>query len=99
MQSYLRVITLDLKPSNLSWSMVFAKLLCRNILPYYAMFIHLFVVKLVRIYLSTLKDYLKEVSRYKYFRKLAGNILTLKRFSIKLSKMLVGNLLTFRQLV
>ena len=42
--------------------------------------------------------YLKGVSHYKYFRQLVGNILTLKRFFIKLIKILVGNPLTFRKL-
>ena len=36
--------------------------------------------------------------RVKYFRQLAGNILTLKRFSIKLPTILMGNTLIFRQL-
>ena len=37
-------------------------------------------------------------NNYKYFRQVAGNILTLKLFSIKLTTILVGNPLTFRQL-
>ena len=41
---------------------------------------------------------LKGVSHYKYFRHLAVHILTLKRFSIKLTIIVVGNPLTFRQL-
>ena len=36
----------------------------------------------------------KGVSHYTYFRQVAGNILTLKRFSIKLTTILVGNPLT-----
>ena len=36
--------------------------------------------------------------RFKYFRQFGGNILTLKRFSIKLTTILVGNPLTFQQL-
>ena len=43
--------------------------------------------------------FLKGVSHYKYFRQLTGNILTLKRFSIKLTTILVRNTFTFRQLV
>ena len=37
-------------------------------------------------------------AHHKYCRKLAGNIVTLKRFSIKLTTILVGYPLTFRQL-
>ena len=35
---------------------------------------------------------------YKYFRQLAGNIYILKQFSIKLTKIVVGYPLNFRQL-
>ena len=47
---------------------------------------------------TTLKLHVKVVFQYKYFRQVAGNILTLKRFSIKLTKIVVGNLLTFGQI-
>ena len=41
---------------------------------------------------------IKEVPHYTYFWQLSGHIVTLKRFSIKLTILLVGNSLTFRQL-
>ena len=40
---------------------------------------------------------IKGVSHYKYYRQVAGNILNLKRFSIKLTTILVGHPLTLRQ--
>ena len=49
------------------------------------------------IYFIVIFYFIMGVSHYKYFRQLAGNILTLKRFSTKLTTILVGNPLTFRQ--
>ena len=40
---------------------------------------------------------LYKVSHYKYFSQLVGHILTLKRFSIELTTILVGYLLNFQQ--
>ena len=41
-------------------------------------------------------EFINGVPHYKYPWKLAGNILTLKRFSIRLTIILMGNPITFR---
>ena len=58
----------------------------------YAIFIYNNFTYIILIYYSikySIYIFTKGVSHYKYFRQLVGYILTLKRFSIKLTKMLV----------